>query len=73
MDRGAWQAVDYGVTKSWTQLSDFHSSLMTKGILDVKHRITPESFFFRGWMGWVVGNDRELWEKLHSLSLLTPI
>ena len=22
MDRGAWQATVYGVTKSWTQLSD---------------------------------------------------
>ena len=22
MDRGAWQATDYGVTKSWTQLSN---------------------------------------------------
>ena len=24
MDRGAWQATVHGVTKSWTQLSDFH-------------------------------------------------
>ena len=24
MDRGAWQANDHGVTKSWTQMSDFH-------------------------------------------------
>ena len=24
-DRGAWRAAIYGVTKSWTQLSDFHS------------------------------------------------
>ena len=24
MDRGAWQAIDHEVTKSWTQLSDFH-------------------------------------------------
>ena len=22
MDRGAWLAIDHGVTKSWTQLSD---------------------------------------------------
>ena len=22
MDRGAWQATDHGVSKSWTQLSD---------------------------------------------------
>ena len=25
MDRGAWQAIDHGVAKRWTQLSDFHS------------------------------------------------
>ena len=25
MDRGAWQAIVQGVTKIWTQLSDFHS------------------------------------------------
>ena len=25
MGRGAWQAIVCGVTKSWTQLSDFHS------------------------------------------------
>ena len=24
MDRGAWQATVHGVTKCWTQLSDFH-------------------------------------------------
>ena len=24
MDRGAWQAIDHGVTKSWTRLRDFH-------------------------------------------------
>ena len=24
MDRGAWGAIDHGVAKSWTQLSDFH-------------------------------------------------
>ena len=24
MDRGAWQAVVHGVTKSWTQLRDLH-------------------------------------------------
>ena len=27
MDRGAWQATVYGVTKSQTQLTDFHFSL----------------------------------------------
>ena len=35
MDRGAWWAIVHGVTKSWTQLSDFHSPLykdcVTKG------------------------------------------
>ena len=25
MDSGAWQAIVHGVTKSWTQLSEFHS------------------------------------------------
>ena len=24
MDRGAWQAIVHGVSKSWTQLSDLH-------------------------------------------------
>ena len=24
MDRGDWQATVHGVTKNWTQLSDFH-------------------------------------------------
>ena len=27
MDRGAWKATVHGLTKSWTQLSDFHFSL----------------------------------------------
>ena len=27
MDRGAWWATVYGVTKSWTQLSNFHFTL----------------------------------------------
>ena len=25
MDKGTWQATVHGVTKSWKQLSDFHS------------------------------------------------
>ena len=25
MGRGAWQAAVHGLTKSWTQLSDYHS------------------------------------------------
>ena len=24
MDRGAWQATAHGISKSWTQLSDYH-------------------------------------------------
>ena len=24
MDRGAWWAIDHGVTKKWTHLSDYH-------------------------------------------------
>ena len=31
LDRGAWQAAVHGVTKSWTWLSDFHSSLSHTG------------------------------------------
>ena len=27
MDRGAWQATVHGVTKSWTQLSNFHTNM----------------------------------------------
>ena len=27
MDRGAWLAIDHGVTKSWTQLSDLACSI----------------------------------------------
>ena len=29
MDRGAWQAAVYGVTKSWTRLSDSHTHTHT--------------------------------------------
>ena len=32
MDRGAWQAIVYGVTKSQTWLSDFHFSWKNKNI-----------------------------------------
>ena len=33
MDRGAWRATVHGVTKSWTQLSDFtHSRHMNHGL-----------------------------------------
>ena len=28
MDRGAWQVTVYGITKSWTRLSDFHFHLL---------------------------------------------
>ena len=30
MDRGAWQAAVYGVTKSWTRLSDSHTHTHTR-------------------------------------------
>ena len=30
MNRGAWQPTVHGVTKSWTQLSDFHSIVQTQ-------------------------------------------
>ena len=31
MDRGAWQATVHGVSKSWTQMSDFHSLNSVEG------------------------------------------
>ena len=30
MDRGAWQAIVHGVSKSWTQLSEFHFTSLSK-------------------------------------------
>ena len=35
MDRGAWQAVVYGVAKSWTRLSNFTSSHVSKVMLKI--------------------------------------
>ena len=31
MHRGAWQAIVHGVSKSWTQMSDFHSLHSVEG------------------------------------------
>ena len=31
MDRGAWRAIVHGITKSWTQLKDFHFVLTSSG------------------------------------------
>ena len=42
MDRGAWQAAVYGVTKSWTRLSDFTSlvrSLQPPDVLLIHWRV----------------------------------
>ena len=36
MDRGAWRATVHGVTKSWTQLNDFHSLLFCLDLLGFK-------------------------------------
>ena len=39
MDRGAWRATVYGVTKSWTRLSDFthtHTHTHTQGAYSFK-------------------------------------
>ena len=33
MDRGAWRATVHGVTKSWTQLSDFHFTSHSLGVV----------------------------------------
>lgn len=43
---------------------------ITKGILDVRHWITPESFF---WGRGGFGKDTVMREKLHSFGVLTPI
>ena len=34
MDRGAWQTIVHGVTKSWTQLSSFHKRKIPHRTLD---------------------------------------
>ena len=33
MDRRAWQATVYEVTKSWTQLYDYHFHVIDKGLI----------------------------------------
>ena len=48
MDRGAWWATVHGVTKSWTQLSDFtftfhiYTSIYILG--DYTHQVEVNSF-----------------------------
>ena len=46
MDRGAWQATVHGVTKSWTQLSDFlsltHSHIHTHDFVHGSMYVVPQ-------------------------------
>jgi len=43
MDRGAWQAIVYRVTKNQTQLSDFTSLQETRKISNRQLNITPKT------------------------------
>ena len=44
MDRGAWQATVHGVTKSRTQLSDFHfQSLLQTSPCQLQHPLEGDS------------------------------
>ena len=49
MDRGAWQATLHGVTKSWTQLSNFHFSYNLKISLPKYLLITKEKIVILQW------------------------
>ena len=48
MDRGAWQATVHGITKSQTQLSDFHFTLYTH-----THTHTPHIFIHSSVNGYL--------------------
>ena len=37
MDKGAWQAIDHGIPKSWTWLSDYHSLIPYCQTDNIKH------------------------------------
>ena len=41
MDGGAWQAIVYGVAKSWTQLSDFTFFLISKNLIVIVGLFKP--------------------------------
>ena len=47
MDRGAWWATVHGVTKSWTQLSDFTFHIYTSIYIlgDYTHQVEVNSFY----------------------------
>ena len=47
MDRGAWWATVHGVTKSWTQLSDFtfHIYISIYILGDYTHQVEVNSFY----------------------------
>ena len=38
MDRGAWQATVYGVSKGWTRLNDFHFPLGLTGLISLQFK-----------------------------------
>ena len=46
MDRGTWQTVIHGVTKSWTRLSDYTTTAAAFLLRDA--RLTPGTKWFRG-------------------------
>ena len=50
MDRGAWQATDHGVSKSWTLVSDFKKDVLIDSVL-----LFSESF--PGVKAWVGGGN----------------
>ena len=35
MDKGAWQAAVHGVAKSWTQLSDYTTTMLTAALFTI--------------------------------------
>ena len=80
IDRGAWQSTVHGVTKSRTQLSDFHftslssSSTVTQGILHVlftlvrnKNAVTQQSSYV------IQGTDVEIKPPSESKIRIYPL
>ena len=57
MDREAWRAAVHGLTKSWTQMSDWTEVNCSES--QCKPSLSPISFFFLPWyftLLWVQGN-----------------
>ena len=66
MDRGVWQAVGHGVTKSWTRLSDFHfSSLQVMSDFLWPHRQQHARFPCPSLSPWVCSNSCALSQWCH--------